>query len=125
MIQVLLAFTMGCISTWLATIISSALKASTILEEAMLTYAILMMSAYEVSLKQLEETIVRNKLDWRKADRLRKIHNIEFETFANAKIRQILKNIPPTHHNIIRFKNFNDLKAYVTQQYRKRHAYTK
>jgi|TARA_R110002020_G_scaffold222265_1_gene430738 hypothetical protein len=125
MIQVLLAFTMGCISTWLVTIISSALKASTILEEAMLTYAILMMSAYEVSLKQLEETIVRNKFDWRKADRLRKIHNIEFETFANAKIRQILKNIPPTHHNIIRFKNFNDLKAYVTQQYRKRHAYTK
>jgi|TARA_E500000318_G_C3546414_1_gene206905 hypothetical protein len=125
MIQVLLAFTMGCISTWLVTIISSALKASTILEEAMLTYAILMMSAYEVSLKQLEETIVRNKFDWRKADRLRKIHNIEFETFANAKIKQILKNIPPTHHNIIRFKNFNDLKAYVTQQYRKRHAYTK
>mgnify|MGYP000217327470 CR=1 FL=1 len=37
MIQVLLAFTMGCISTWLVTIISSALKASTILEEAMLT----------------------------------------------------------------------------------------
>ena len=125
MIQVLLAFTMGCISTWLVTIISSALKASTILEEAMLTYAILMMSAYEVSLRQLEETIVRNKFDWRKADGLRKIHNIEFETFANAKIKQILKNIPPTHHNIIRFKNFNDLKAYVTQQYRKRHAYTK
>ena len=125
MIQVLLAFTMGCISTWLVTIISSAVKASTVLEEAMLTYALLMMSAYEISLRQLEETIVRNKIDWREADGLRRIHNNEFQTFATGKIREILKNIPPTHHNIIRFKNFKDLKAYVTQQYRKRHEHIK
>ena len=125
MFNIILSFAIGCTFMYLVTIISSALKASTVLEEAMLTYALLMMSAYEISLKQLEESIVRNKFDWRKADGLRKIHNNEFETFANAKIKQILKNIPPTHHNIIRFKNFNDLKAYVTQQYRKRHAYTK
>ena len=90
MIQFLLAFAMGCISTWLVTIISSAVKASTVLEEAMLTYALLMMSAYEISLRQLEEAIVRNKIDWRKADSLRRIHNNEFQTFANGKIREIL-----------------------------------
>ena len=53
---------------YLLTVVSSALKASTVLEDAMMTYAILLMSAYEVSLKQLETVIAASHIPHRQAE---------------------------------------------------------
>ena len=84
MLNIILSFSIGCIITYLWTILSSAIEASKILEDAMLTYSLLMM----------------------------------FETFANAKIKEILVHIPMTHTNIIRYKNFKEMNEYVSKQFR-------
>ncbi len=60
---IFLAFAFGCTLTYLITILSSAIRSSEILENAMLTYALLMMSAFEVSVQQLENTIVRSRIE--------------------------------------------------------------
>jgi hypothetical protein len=120
-----LCFLIGCTFTYLATVISSALKASTVLEDAMLTYALLMMSAYEVSLNQLEQIIVAGKIGEAKAEVLRRTNEQEFEKFANTKIKEVLKLIPTSHTNIIRYKNFSEMKLYITKQYRSRYAKSK
>ena len=83
------------------------------------------MSAYEVSVQQLEHTIVANKMQGLDAENLRKLHNNEFESFANKKISEIIKYIPTEHTNIIKYKNFEQLKLYVTQQFRRKHAQSK
>lgn len=119
---IFLSFAFGCALTYLITILSSAIRSSEILENAMLTYALLMMSAYEVSLQQLENTVVRNRIEQGEAERLRKIHANEFTSFADKKIREIIKFIPPSHENIMRYKNFEQMKLYITQQYRSKHA---
>ena len=119
---IFLSFAFGCTLTYFITILSSAIRSSEILENAMLTYALLMMSAYEVSLHQLESTIVRNRIEKAEAERLRRIHENEFASFANRKIREVTKLIPPSHENIMRYKNFEQMKLYITQQYRSKHA---
>jgi len=91
----------------------------------MLTYALLMMSAFEVSVQQLENTIVRNRIDKREAEKLRRIHKNEFQSFADKKIREIIKYIPPSHENIMRYKNFEQMNLYITQQYRRQNAKSK
>jgi len=91
----------------------------------MLTYAILMTSAYEVSVSQLETVIVAGKIPHQQAEVLRRVNNDEFEAFANKKIKSILKNIPTSHRNIIRYKNFSEMKLYITKQYRSRYAKSK
>ena len=116
-----LSFLFGCTLTYLITIVSSAIKSSEILENAMLTYALMLMSAYEVSLQQLEQAIVASKMEERQAEGLRRIHENEFESFANKKIKEVVKYIPPAHQNIIKFKNFKQLKVYITLQFRRRH----
>jgi len=122
MVNIILSFLFGCTFTYLIATVSSALKASTVLEDAMLTYAILMMSAYEVSVNQLETVIVAGKISHQQAEVLRRVNNNEFEVFADKKIRAILKIIPLSHADIIRYKNFSEMKLYVTKQYRSRYA---
>jgi predicted glycosyl hydrolase (DUF1957 family) len=122
---IFLAFAFGCTLTYLITILSSAIRSSEILENAMLTYALLMMSAFEVSVQQLENTIVRNRIDKREAEKLRRIHKNEFQSFADKKIREIIKYIPPSHENIMRYKNFEQMNLYITQQYRRQNAKSK
>ena len=125
MINFVLSFLIGCTLTYLITVVSSGLVASTVLEKASLTYALLLMSAYEVSLKQLEKAIVAGKIPAQQADLLRRANNDEFERFANEKIKEVLKLIPISHTNIIRYKNFNEMKVYVTKQYRSKYAKSK
>jgi len=122
MINITISFLIGCTFMYLLTVVSSALNASTILEDAMLTYAILLMSAYEVSLKQLETVIVAGQIPHPQAEMLRKVNKREFETFANKKIEEILKIIPVAHTNIIRYNNFAEMKLYITKQYRSKYA---
>lgn len=122
MANIILSFLFGCTSTYLIATVSSVLKASTVLEDAMLTYAILMTSAYEVSVNQLETVIVAGKISHQQAEVLRRVNNNEFEVFADKKIRAILKIIPLSHADIIRYKNFSEMKLYVTKQYRSRYA---
>ena len=118
MLNIILSFSIGCIITYLWTILSSAIEASKILEDAMLTYSLLMMSAYEISTNQLERAIVAAKVDSAQAEMLRRVNKKEFETFANAKIKEILVYIPMTHTNIIRYKNFKEMNEYVSKQFR-------
>ena len=122
MINIILSFLIGCTFMYLLTVVSSALKAATVLEDAMLTYAILLMSAYEVSLKQLEMVIVAGQIPQPQAEALRQVNKKEFETFANTKIEEILKTIPVAHTNIIRYNNFSEMKLYITKQYRSKYA---
>jgi len=119
------SFFMGCTLTYLVTVLSSGLVASTVLEKANLTYALLLMSAYDVSLQQLEKAIVAGKIPDNQAAVLRRANNDEFEKFANKKIKEVLKIIPTSHLNIIRYKNFNEMKVYVTKQYRSKYAQSK
>ena len=63
MLNIILSMLIGSVITYLITVISSALKASTVLEDAMLTYALLIMSAYEVSVNQLEKAIVASEIE--------------------------------------------------------------
>ena len=118
MLNIILSFLIGCIVTYLVTILSSAIEASKILEDAMLTYSLLMMSAYEISTNQLEKAIVAGRVDSAQAEMLRRVNKKEFETFANAKIKEILVYIPMTHTNIIRYKNFKEMNEYVSKQFR-------
>tara|TARA_X000001382_G_scaffold126963_1_gene114203 strand:- start:670 stop:1044 length:375 start_codon:yes stop_codon:yes gene_type:complete len=119
------SFFIGCTLTYLVTVLSSGLVASTVLEKSNLTYALLLMSAYEVSLQQLEKAIVAGKIPDKQAAILRRANNDEFEKFANKKIEEVLKLIPTSHLNIIRYKNFNEMKVYVTKQYRSKYAQSK
>ena len=91
----------------------------------MLTYALLLMSAYEVSLKQLEQAILAGKIPDNQARVLRKANNDEFERFANNNIKEVLKVIPISHTNIIKYKNFSEMKIYITQHYRSKYAKSK
>ena len=125
MTNIIISFLIGCIFTYLITTISSALKASAVLEDAMQTYAILLMSAYEVSVNQLETVIVAGKIPQQQAEVLRRVNNNEFELFANKKIKEVLKTIPLSHTNIIRYNNFSQMKLYITKQYRSRYAKSK
>ena len=122
MTNIIISFLIGCIFTYLITTISSTLKASAVLEDAMQTYAILLMSAYEVSVNQLETVIVAGKIPQQQAEVLRRVNNNEFELFANKKIKEVLKTIPLSHTNIIRYNNFSQMKLYITKQYRSRYA---
>jgi hypothetical protein len=122
MASIIIPFLIGCIFTYLITTISSILKASTVLEDAMLTYAILLLSAYEVSVGQLEIAMVAGKVPQQQAEVLRRVNNGEFELFANKKIMEMLKAIPLSHTNIIRYNNFSQMKLYITKQYRSRYA---
>jgi hypothetical protein len=122
MTNIIISFLIGCIFTYLITTISSILKASTVLEDAMLTYAILLTSAYEVSVDQLETVIVAGKVSQQQAEVLRRVNNSEFELFANKKIKEVLKFIPVSHVNMIRYNNFSQMKLYITKQYRSRYA---
>tara|TARA_R110001599_G_scaffold43516_1_gene130134 strand:- start:152 stop:538 length:387 start_codon:yes stop_codon:yes gene_type:complete len=123
--NIIISFLIGCIFTYLITTISSTLKASAVLEDAMQTYAILLMSAYEVSVNQLETVIVAGKIPQQQAEVLRRVNNNEFELFANKKIKEVLKTIPLSHTNIIRYNNFSQMKLYITKQYRSRYAKSK
>ena len=120
MANIILSFIIGCIVTYLVTIITSALKASTVLEEAMLTYALLLMSAYEISVNQIEQNIVAARIDNITAENIRRVNKNEFEKFANSKIKEILALIPTSHLNIIRYKNFKEMNLYITKEYGRR-----
>lgn len=122
MLNIILSFMIGSIATYLVTILSSAVRSSEILESAMLTHALLLMSAYEVSIQQLEHTIVANKIEGLDSDNVRKLHRNEFESFANNKIKEIMKHVPMAHANIIKYKNFKQLELYITKYYRSKYA---
>ena len=122
MLNIILSMLIGSVITYLITIVSSALKASTILEDAMLTYALLIMSAYEISVNQLEKAIVASKIQPTQAEVLRRINKGEFKKFANQRISEALRNIPASHINIIRYKNFDDMETYIKEQFRSKYA---
>jgi hypothetical protein len=125
MLNIILSFSIGIILTYIITILSSAVTASTLLEDAMLTYGVLLLSAYEVSINQLETIIVAAKIPQEQAELLRRANRKEFDTFANKKIEEMLKNIPVAHTNIIRYKNFSEMKSYITKQHRSKYAKSK
>jgi hypothetical protein len=125
MLNFVLSFMIGAIATYIVTILSSSIKSSEILEDAMLTQALVIMSAYEISIRQLEQPIVANRIEGLEAENLRKLHRNEFEAFANKKIKNLAKHIPVTHTNIIKYKNFEQLKFYATKQYRSKYAKSK
>lgn len=118
MLNIILSFFIGCIITYLWTIVSSAVQSSKMLEDAMLTYSLLMMSAYEISVNQLEKSIVATRLEPIQADILRRVNKKEFETFANTKIEEITSAIPTAHTNIIKYKNFSEMNEYISNQFR-------
>ena len=122
MLNFILSFMIGSIATYLVTILSSTVRSSEILEDAMLTHALLLMSAYEVSIQQLEHTIVANKIEGLDSDNVRKLHRNEFESFANNKIKEVTKHVPMAHTNIIKYKNFKQLELYITKYYRSKYA---
>ena len=122
MFIVFVAFLAGCTFTYLVTVISSGVTAATVLEESMLTHALLLMSAYEVSTKQLEDAIVSSQMDLVKAEILRRVNKEEFEKFANLKINEVRDLIPVAHLNIIRYTNFKEMNDYITNQFRSRNV---
>ena len=122
MLNFILSFMIGSIATYIVTILSSTIRSSEILENEMLTHALLLMSAYEVSIQQLEHTIVANKIEGLDSDNVRKLHRNEFESFANNKIKEVIKHIPMAHTNIIKYKNFKQLELYITKYYRSKYA---
>lgn len=122
MFNMFVAFMIGCILTYLVTIISSSVTAAKVLEESMLTHALLLMSAYEVSTKQLEDLIVSSQMNIAKAEILRRANKEEFEKFADLKIDEIRKMIPTAHLNIIRYTNFKEMNEYITDQFRSRNV---
>ena len=120
MFNIVFAFLIGCTITYLVTIISSGVTAAKVLEESMLTHALLLMSAYEVSTKQLEDLIVSSQMNIAKAEVLRRANKEEFEKFADLKIDETRKMIPIAHLNIIRYTNFKEMNKYITDQFRNR-----
>lgn len=106
-------FAMGCTLTYLATVLSSTLNASTILESAARTFAFLIITGYETNAEQVEFLIVNNGMSKEEADEFRRRSNKSFEEYVNKKIDFVNRNIPPAHHNIIRFRNFEELKVFV------------
>ena len=122
MFIVFVAFLAGCTFTYLVTVISSGVTAARVLEESMLTHALLLMSAYEVSTKQLEDAIVSSQMDLFKAEILRRVNKEEFEKFANLKINEVRDLIPVAHLNIIRYTNFKEMNDYITNQFRSRNV---
>ena len=122
MFNIILSFLIGCTFMYLVTVTSSALKAATVLEDAMLTFALLLMSGYEVSIKQLETIIVAGKIPEQQAEALRSANAEEFSMFANKKIKESLRNIPLSHRNIIKYTNFSEMKLYITKHYRSKYA---
>ena len=122
MFNIIFAFLIGCTITYLVTIISSGVTAAKVLEESMLTHALLLMSAYEVSVKQLEDSIISSQLNVAKAEILRRANKEEFEKFANLKINEIRDMIPTAHLNIIRYTNFKEMNEYISDQFRSRNV---
>ena len=122
MSNIVFAFLIGCTITYLVTIISSGVTAAKVLEESMLTHALLLMSAYEVSVKQLEDSIISSQLNVAKAEILRRANKEEFEKFANLKINEIRDMIPTAHLNIIRYTNFKEMNEYISDQFRSRNV---
>ena len=122
MLNIVVAFLIGCTITYLVTIVSSGVTAAKVLEESMLTHALLLMSAYEVSTKQLEDLIVSSQMDIAKAEILRRANKEEFEKFANLKINEIRSMIPTAHLNIIRYTNFKEMNEYISDQFRSRNV---
>ena len=122
MFNIIVAFLIGCTFTYLVTVISSGVTAAKVLEESMLTHALLLMSAYEVSTKQLEDLIVSSQLNVAKAEMLRRTNKEEFEKFANLKIDEIRRLIPTAHLNIIRYTNFKEMNEYITDQFRSKNV---
>ena len=122
MLMIAVAFLMGCTITYLVTVISSGVTAAKVLEESMLTHALLLMSAYEVSTKQLEDLIVSSQLNIAKAEILRRANKEEFEKFANLKINEVRSHIPTAHLNIIRYTNFKEMNEYVSNQFRSKNV---
>ena len=122
MFIVFVAFLAGCTFTYLVTVISSGVTAARVLEESMLTHALLLMSAYEVSTKQLEDAIVSSQMDLVKAEILRRVNKEEFEKFANLKINEVRDLIPVAHLNIIRYTNFKEMNEYISDQFRSRNV---
>jgi hypothetical protein len=109
----LAAFALGCTLTYLMTVLSSSFNASKILQDSCLTFAFLIIAGYETNAEQVELIIANNKMSEEEAKRFRRESDKSFEEYVNKKIDIINKNIPPAHHNIVKFKNFQELKVFV------------
>ena len=106
-------FALGCTLTYLVTVLSSSIRASTILESAARTFAFLIITGYETNAEQAELLIANNRMSESEASDFRKKSNKSFEEYVNKKIDFVNKNIPPAHRNIIKFRNFKELKVFV------------
>lgn len=113
------AFLFGCTLTYLITVLSSVIRSSALIEEALLVYAVMLSRSYELSTEQLEFFILNNKVPFDKAEDLRKSHKREFEKFANIKIKETNKFVPIAHQNVIRYKNYHQMNIYLTNYYKK------
>lgn len=118
----IVSFLFGCTFTYLITVLSSAVTASKILEEAMATYAVMLTKSYESSLYQIETIILKGKIEGRDADKIRTINHDEFEKFANKQIKGIISMIPISHTNIIKYNDFDTMKKYIEQKHRSKNV---
>jgi len=119
MTNIIISFLMGCCFTYLITVISSAIKSASILEEATYTYALLLSSAYEMGMEEVESRILKSRLDGEAARVLRDHFKSDFKKFANGKIKNVAKFIPLSHKNIVRYENFDEMKKYIEQKHRR------
>lgn len=113
--QILMSFLFGCTLTYLITVISSAIKAAKILEEATATFALMMMLAEETNAEQGEVLIANNNMSDREAEIFRRNNQKAFEDYINKKIRIMNNNIPDSHKNIIRFEDAKEMKSYAVE----------
>jgi hypothetical protein len=119
MTNIIISFLIGCCFTYLITVISSAIKAASILEDATYTYALLLSSAYEIGMEEVESRILKSRLDGEAARVLRDHFKSDFNKFANGKIKNVTKFIPLSHKNIVRYENFDEMKKYIEQKHRR------
>ena len=111
-----LSFLIGCLSTYLITILSSTVISSIIIEEAVLSFAITLMVAHETNRDQVEIIVVNAKLGEHEERQLKKKTEEAFEAYANSKIDAMYRLVPPAHHNAVGYRNFKELKAYLEKK---------
>jgi hypothetical protein len=119
MTNIIIAFLMGCCFTYLITVVSSAIRAATILQDATYTFAVMVATIYQAGLEDLEKTIIKNQISQREANKLRREYKKQFSKFINIKIDKVNKLIPLAHKNIVAYDDFEELKKFIEEKHRR------
>jgi hypothetical protein len=119
MTNIIIAFLMGCCFTYLITVVSSAVRAASILQDATYTFAVMVATIYQAGLEDLEKTIIKNQISQREANKLRREYKKQFSKFINIKIDKVNKLIPLAHKNIVSYDDFEELKKFIEEKHRR------